>query len=111
METSESTLLTDVRPIYGIAWNRAVVNSPTTDRVNKAIARLRNSYFPENGHLRLAAMLKGAFSSAESPPSELRGWRMKYGRFRLELTLGWGAILETVAFLNTKGVFHPAGVG
>ena len=57
-----------IRPIYGIAWNRAVVMQLKTENMNPVFCKLRNSLLPRPEYDRLANFAKEAFSALGSIP-------------------------------------------
>ena len=108
---SASAMVAAIRPVYGVAWNRTVVDAIATDRTNRALARIRNSPPPLKGYNCLPAMFLEAYRSDNSFPSELWAWRQTSERFRLDSTFGCGPILKRCPFLHTTGVWLPADMG
>ena len=102
---SASEMCTSIRPVYGIVWNRTIVDNVATKRINDEPARLRNSALPPKDYQRLVAMFLESYHSANSSPSELWAWRLAAERFRLDTTFGWGPVLELCSFLHTKGIW------
>ena len=108
---SASAMSTAIRPVYGIVWNRTIVDKVDTKRINEELARIRNSALPTQEYRRLVAMFLEAYRSSNSFPSELWAWRQTDGRLRLDSTFGWGPILEMCTFLHTKGIRLPFDLG
>ena len=51
-------------PLYGITWNRTVINLVVKDSVNNLFVRLRNSPLPRTEYDRLSAFFKKAYGAA-----------------------------------------------
>ena len=68
-EMTASATSAAIRPVYGVVRNRTVIDKITTDRINKVLARLRNSALPPTEYHRLTAMLLEAYHSANPPHS------------------------------------------
>ena len=97
--------------VYGIRWNRAVFTTIAANRINHAIALLRNSTFPRTEYARLAAFLSESYSADFSSPPELAEWHSVAAQLRLELSHGWDAALQAAIFLKTRGVRKPFDLG
>ena len=99
-----------VLAVYGIRWNRAVMCALTTNRINRDLARLRNSDdFPLREYERLSTFLKDAYAASPTCPVELLEWRTLAGQIRLDISAGWEAVLATATFLHAQGLpstFH-----
>ena len=96
-----------VVPLFGSTWNRNVINLVVKDSINKLFARLRNSPLPRADYDRLSAFFKKAYATACSLPPDMVEWRVLAERFRLEMSLGWTAILSAVTSLAGRGVQTP----
>ena len=108
---SASAMSTSIRPVYWVVWNRAIIDIGDTKRIIDLLPRIRNSSLPTHEYRRLVAIFRGAYRSANSPPSDLRSWRQTAERFSLYSTFGWGPILEMCASLHTKFMWLPVGMG
>ena len=51
-------------PLYGITWNRAVINLVAKDSINQLFVRLRNSPLPRAEYGRLSSFFKKAYGAA-----------------------------------------------
>ena len=96
---------------YGIRWNRAVLETLITDRVNFDLSRLPKSDFPEMEYDRLSSFLKEAYSASDPLPSELLEWGTLAGQIRLDLSAGRGAVLQAATFLQAHGLSTPFHLG
>ena len=94
-------------PVYGLTWNRAVINCVAKDSINNLFGRLRNSARPRAEYGRLSAFFKKAYVAACTFPAELGGWRILAERCRLEMSIGWPAILSAATPLAGKGIGQP----
>ena len=82
-------LLEAVIPVYGIAWNKAVINHLTTNRINDILALLRRSeVLQKKEYDRLSSFMLGAYATAGSFPPDMMEWRTIAERFRLYTSLG-----------------------
>merc|ERR1712112_344966 len=77
------------------------------DSINQLFVRLRNSPLPRAEYDRLATFFKKAYATACSLPPDMPEWRILAERFRLEMSLGWAAILSAVTSLAGKGIDKP----
>ena len=69
-----------MKPVYGIAWNRAVIKLVKGEVANDTLCKLRGSLLPRREYGRLAIFLKGDFSAAsELPPELLKGGPFQSG--------------------------------
>ena len=100
----DSSICASISPVYGIVWNRRGIDAIATDRANEVLDRIRNSALRKQEYRRLTAMFLEAYHSANSFPSELREWRQKVARFRLDSTFGRGQIVEMRTFFHKKGI-------
>ena len=94
-------------PLYGITWNRAVINLVVKDSINNLFVRLRNSPLPRAEYDRLSTFFKKAYATACSLPPDMVEWRVLAERFRSEMSLGWTVILSAVTSLAGKGIEKP----
>ena len=108
---SAPAMASDIRPVYGTVWNRAIIDKVTTSRINQVLARIRNSPLPAQEYHRLVAMFLEASHPSNTSPAELWAWRQTAERFRLGSAFGWDPILELCTFLHTKGIWPPSDLG
>ena len=97
--------------VYGIRWNRDVLTTLSTDRINHDLARLRHSEFPEKEYERSPSFLKESYSASSSSPVELLEWRTLAAQIRLDLSEGWEAVLQAATFLHSRGLSTPFHLG
>ena len=98
-------------PVYAIGWNLHVLVAISTDVINNALARLRNSVSPKKDYERYASWLHLDYPSFFSFPPEFPPRRATAERFRFELSFGRGDILELCVFLSAKGPPSPGDLG
>lgn len=94
-------------PFYGVTWNRKVLTSITTNRMNYELGRLRRSSCPAGEYDRLTAFLLQAYLAHGLFPPGAEEWQMLAGRFRLNSSREWGEIASCVPFLGERGVSTP----
>ena len=110
-EATAAALRTSALAVYGAAWYRAAIINISTDRFNYALGLLRNYAPLSMEYRRLESFLKEAYASSPVAPSELREWRTTSAQIRIELSFGWGAILEMAIALHPHLVLLPFGLG
>ena len=82
-------MLESVIPVYGIAWDKAVINYLATNRINDIPTLMRRSEaFPKKEYDRLASFMLGAYSAAGSFPPDMMERRTIAERFRLDTSFG-----------------------
>ena len=114
-DMGDAALRTAVISVYGISWNRAAIATPITNHINDAVALLllllRNSSFPYREYGRLAFPLKDSYTVATNFMNELTDRHRIADQLRLELSFGWGAIVDTALFLQTQDIPPPFNLG
>lgn len=106
-QASTRKLIQSIRPLYGIAWNRAVIIQLKTERMNPLVCKLRNSLLPRTEYNRLATFIKESFSAVGLIPPELLEWRAVAERYRFHTAFGWGPILATLLAFQSQGIATP----
>ena len=104
-------LIQAIRPVYGIAWNRAVIIQLGTENTNPLFCKLRNSLLPREEYTRLDTFIKDAFSAVGMIPPELLEWRVVAERYRFETAFGWEPILATLLAFQAQGIATPEDSG
>ena len=106
--STRAQLLEAVIPLYGIAWSKAAINHLATNRINDVLSLLRRSeLFQKKEYDSMTSFMKGAFAAAGSSPPDMLEWRTTAGRFRLDTSFGWGAILAVCTHLADSGISLP----
>ena len=95
----------------GIRWNRAVLTTLSTCRVNGDLARLRNSEFHAMEYETLPTFLKDARPSFSSCPVELLEWRKLAAQIRLDLSAGREAVSQAAISLHVQWLSTPFRLG
>ena len=72
--THANRIVPEIRPVYGIVWNRAVIKFLTTAPINGALWKMRNSLLPRPECDSLADFLNAAWSGAGDFPPDLSEW-------------------------------------
>ena len=106
--STRAQLLEAVIPVYGITWNKAVINHLTTNRINDILTLFRRTeLFPRKEYDRMASFMKGGFAAAGSFPPDMLEWRIADERFRLDTSFGWDTILAVCTQLAASGIPLP----
>ena len=71
---SAAALSRDVPPVYGIAWDRAVLAKLDTKRLIRAFSALRNSKFAPAEYDPLTQFVLESYGSAGALPTEFSEW-------------------------------------
>ena len=103
----KSAILQAVTPFYGVAWNRKVLTSISTNRANYELGRLTRSVCPESEYVHLRDFLLQAYLAHGLFPSGTEEWQRLADRYRLDSSHEWEEIAAVTPFLQSRGILTP----
>lgn len=106
-DVAAAALRPAVIAVYGFSGNRAVITTLTTNRINDAIALIRNSTFPARGYGRLASFFRDSYAASTNFPTDLMERRWIAEQRRLGLSFGWDSIPAKAIFPRSQGIPMP----
>ena len=106
-DASAAFLVSDIRPSYGVVWNREVIATIAPDPINKLLQRMRSSSLPQKEYDRLVSFFKKAFCASVSFTADLFDWEILVGRFRPESSFDWALCSPPATSSRMRGLPLP----
>ena len=94
-------------PLFGISWNKKIIISTKTNRINELLATVRHSATHRPDYDRVADLFKLAFFTPANFLPEWEEWRTIADRYRLDRRHPWPVLATAVAQFITDEVNAP----